>query len=392
MFGHYTICAESNLADVAGWTTYLRNGTGTAIPPDMYDYTDVSNAAVGSCPGTAISEGSQPTFAECVTQCSSLGITKCQAISYHNETSMCRLFQSCQAASLEATPAGWVSMFAPGTGYTPPAQKEEPSKTKEEVEADLVTTVVVTTVATTATVTVATSVATTLAASASTSVVASTSTSVGASASASVASSSGASVGGSGVATGGTGGGGAASAGSAAQPAGGNVLGLIAHVQFMHLVTQGNLGTPNETDAVAGGLSWANLEFNIWPRSTEHDESQQSSQRRLLAVKTSTTAEKRQRAREDFWGVIVWGVVALVGLAVVHYLAQLALACCTKIPLEMLPSEMHFPAWELNEFLAGFLFPFPLLTSSMKDVCAWQVEPALSRCKQRALAPCLRPL
>jgi hypothetical protein len=38
-------------------------------------------------------------------------------------------------------------------------------------------------------------------------------------------------------------------------------MGMVGQVQFMHFCAQGDVGIPNETAALARGLSWANVQF-----------------------------------------------------------------------------------------------------------------------------------
>lgn len=56
---------------------------------------------------------------------------------------------------------------------------------------------------------------------------------------------------------------------SASGPQGGNLMGLISHVQFMSTISAGDLGVPMETRAMGNELSWANLKFEpFWDWNT----------------------------------------------------------------------------------------------------------------------------
>ena len=59
---------------------------------------------------------------------------------------------------------------------------------------------------------------------------------------------------------------------SARGPQGGNVMGLISHVQFMSTICAGDLGVPVETRVLGHELSWANLNFEpFWDWNTTKD-------------------------------------------------------------------------------------------------------------------------
>ena len=63
-------------------------------------------------------------------------------------------------------------------------------------------------------------------------------------------------------AAGGAAGGGAGGAAGSSAPQGGNVMGMVGHVQFMNMCSSGDMGVHPETAALSDGMGWANLQMD----------------------------------------------------------------------------------------------------------------------------------
>ena len=255
---------------------------------------------------------------------------------------------------------------------------------------------------------VASAVATTVATTTSTTVAATVSSSVASTAGSTAAASASGSVAGS--SAGGVGGG-AGSAGSSG-PQGGNVMGMISQVQFMNLCAAGNMGAPPETEAMADGFDWANLQFEApWTHSQDGggNASYANSSNRSAVQRRQSARERRARryisrkkrydqramlrrefvqnkeysgdapetagdteekasegktdARDTFEGFLFYTLGLLFAEGGFHYVLLLAIEFGTGVARTLLPHSVRFPAFEIGSFL-GIWNPI-CLTSTM---------------------------
>ena len=161
---------------------------------------------------------------------------------------------------------------------------------------------------------------------------------------------------------------GGAAGGSGAAP-GGNMMGMVSHVQFMNLCAAGDMGTPPETAAMADGMGWANLQFKIpafggsGSNSSGSNNSNGTSAtgRRLLQANVSesepemaklTHDEKKLDSKDLFEGQLVYGVLALAFETAVHFAIVFLIVFFTGVPHHGLPAAMKFPGSEIEAFLA----------------------------------------
>ena len=161
--------------------------------------------------------------------------------------------------------------------------------------------------------------------------------------------------------------GGAAGGSSAAQ--GGNMMGMIGHVQFMNLCSAGDMGSPPETAAMSDGMGWANLQFKSpfgqsGSNSTKANSTDAivNTARRLLQINQTesepremskvTYEEKKDLSRTLLHGNLMSGVGALLVEALVHLVIVTMLCYFTDMPHYALPSKLQFPGSEVEAFLA----------------------------------------
>ena len=175
-----------------------------------------------------------------------------------------------------------------------------------------------------------------------------------------------------GVVGGATGGAAGGAAGGSGAAQGGNMMGMISHIQFMNLCSAGDMGTPPETVAMSDGMGWANLQFESpfgWSDSnstiTNSTSITGNMMRRLLQANQNmnhtksepeiskvTYEEKKDKSRQLLHGNLMSGLGALVVEALIHLLIVVMLCWGTGMPHHAFPSKIQFPGSEVESFLA----------------------------------------
>ena len=151
-------------------------------------------------------------------------------------------------------------------------------------------------------------------------------------------------------------------------------MGMIGHVQFMNLCSQGDMGIPPETAALSDGMGWANLQFDPpWGSSSGNSSgnktnSTASSQRRAMGplrrlledpAKDAEKAlepplpwlQRKSGAKKTLEGTLFSGLACMIAEGIAHYILLLVISFGTNMPTDVLPTSVQWPGWEMASFL-----------------------------------------